>query len=159
MYKTGNYPPFPLHRHYHKNIQTQKETQLFRKNLQKEVRRENCDLQRISFCRRKMSISPSFSETGRFSGRRMPEKSNFSHTCSLLSQYLKEKGTFGDLSLGMTCNPQGKGIFVSFPSHRWKSVVFCHFLEKDLCRSCLVEPYVLFSCGTHLRFYLQCVLS
>ncbi|RWR79480.1 protein TIFY 10A [Cinnamomum micranthum f. kanehirae] len=56
-----------------------------------------------------MSISPSFSETGRFSGRRMPEKSNFSHTCSLLSQYLKEKGTFGDLSLGMTCNPHGKG--------------------------------------------------
>eukprot|EP00268_Persea_americana_P026775 TRINITY_DN2627_c0_g1_i1.p1 TRINITY_DN2627_c0_g1~~TRINITY_DN2627_c0_g1_i1.p1 ORF type:complete len:229 (+),score=29.94 TRINITY_DN2627_c0_g1_i1:268-954(+) len=56
-----------------------------------------------------MSISPSFSETGRFSGRRMPEKSNFSHTCSLLSQYLKEKGTFGDLSLGMTCNPKGEG--------------------------------------------------
>nr|GMD30266.1 protein TIFY 10A-like [Ipomoea batatas]GMD35375.1 protein TIFY 10A-like [Ipomoea batatas] len=35
-------------------------------------------------------------DSGRFSGQR----SNFSHTCALLSQYLKEKGSFGDLSLG-----------------------------------------------------------
>ncbi|KAK1308648.1 Protein TIFY 10B [Acorus calamus] len=35
---------------------------------------------------------------------RAPEKSNFSVTCSLLSQYLKEKGSFGDLSLGMKGN-------------------------------------------------------
>ncbi|KAI3447235.1 hypothetical protein Pfo_003900 [Paulownia fortunei] len=37
-------------------------------------------------------------DSGRFSGGR----SNFSQTCSLLSQYLKEKGSFGDLSLGLT---------------------------------------------------------
>lgn len=37
-------------------------------------------------------------DSGRFSGQR----SNFSHTCALLSQYLKEKGSFGDLSLGIS---------------------------------------------------------
>ncbi|KAL1216697.1 Protein TIFY 10B [Cardamine amara subsp. amara] len=40
-----------------------------------------------------------------FSGRRLPEKPSFSQTCSRLSRYLKENGTFGDLSLGMTCKP------------------------------------------------------
>ncbi|KAJ1418799.1 Tify domain [Sesbania bispinosa] len=38
-----------------------------------------------------------------------PEKSAFSQTCSLLSQYLKEKGSFGDLTLGMTCNNETNG--------------------------------------------------
>ncbi|KAG8487382.1 hypothetical protein CXB51_020906 [Gossypium anomalum] len=33
-----------------------------------------------------------------------PEKPMFKRTCSLLSQYLKEKGSFGDLTLGITCN-------------------------------------------------------
>ncbi|KAK2645064.1 hypothetical protein Ddye_020259 [Dipteronia dyeriana] len=40
---------------------------------------------------------------------KLPEKSSFSQTCSLLSQYLKEGGSFGDLSLGITCNIQSKG--------------------------------------------------
>jgi|UniRef100_A0A2N9I6F7 jasmonate ZIM domain-containing protein len=56
-----------------------------------------------------MSSSPEFVE---FSGQRparMPEKSSFSQRCSLLSQYLKEKGSFGDLSLGMTCNIEANG--------------------------------------------------
>ncbi|XP_068659839.1 protein TIFY 10B-like isoform X2 [Aristolochia californica] len=47
-----------------------------------------------------------------FSGRKMinaPEKSTFSQTCSLLSQYLKEKGSFGDVSFGMTCSKDDKG--------------------------------------------------
>ncbi|KAK1550574.1 hypothetical protein Q3G72_021291 [Acer saccharum] len=35
---------------------------------------------------------------------KLTEKSSFSQTCSLLSQYLKEGGSFGDLSLGITCN-------------------------------------------------------
>nr|AQA29554.1 jasmonate-zim-domain protein 1 [Camellia sinensis var. sinensis]QEG58832.1 jasmonate ZIM-domain 5 [Camellia sinensis] len=56
-----------------------------------------------------MSSSSGSADSGRFSGHRhssrVPEKSassSFSQTCSLLSQYLKEKkGTFGDLSLGM----------------------------------------------------------
>ncbi|KAF8388705.1 hypothetical protein HHK36_025385 [Tetracentron sinense] len=58
------------------------------------------------------STSPDFSETGRFSGRKpakAQEKSNFAQTMSLLSQYLKEKGTLGELSLGMSCNLEGKG--------------------------------------------------
>ncbi|KAK6131775.1 hypothetical protein DH2020_034471 [Rehmannia glutinosa] len=44
-------------------------------------------------------------DSGRFSGGR----SNFSQTCSLLSQYLKEKGSFGDLKLGLTQNLETKG--------------------------------------------------
>ncbi|KAK3213359.1 hypothetical protein Dsin_018065 [Dipteronia sinensis] len=41
---------------------------------------------------------------------KLPEKSSFSQTCSLLSQYLKEGGSFGDLSLGITCNVQPNGV-------------------------------------------------
>ncbi|KAL0374594.1 UNVERIFIED_CONTAM: protein TIFY 10A [Sesamum radiatum] len=44
-------------------------------------------------------------DSGRFSGGR----SNFSRTCSLLSQYLKEKGSFGDLTLGLAHNLETKG--------------------------------------------------
>ncbi|KAF8401117.1 hypothetical protein HHK36_014421 [Tetracentron sinense] len=64
-----------------------------------------------------MSSSPDFSETGRFLGRKLgkaPEKSNFAQTCNLLSQYLKEKGALGDLSLGMTRNLEGKGNSETF---------------------------------------------
>ncbi|KAG2717901.1 hypothetical protein I3760_03G195500 [Carya illinoinensis] len=50
-----------------------------------------------------MSNSPEFFE---LNGQRQ-ERPSFSHTCSLLSQYLKEKGSFGDLSLGMICNIEG----------------------------------------------------
>ncbi|XP_050260429.1 protein TIFY 10A isoform X2 [Quercus robur] len=54
----------------------------------------------------------SSSEFCEFSGQRqgkLPEKASFSQRCSLLSQYLKEKGSFGDLSLGMTCNIESNG--------------------------------------------------
>ncbi|KAJ4834727.1 hypothetical protein Tsubulata_007689 [Turnera subulata] len=52
-----------------------------------------------------MASSPEFVEfSGQKTGMRLPEKSSFSQTCNLLSQYLKEKGSFGDLGLGMTCN-------------------------------------------------------
>ncbi|KAF6176859.1 hypothetical protein GIB67_026546 [Kingdonia uniflora] len=71
-----------------------------------------------------MSISPDFSETSRFQGHRptrVAEKSNFSQTCNLLSQYLKENGGFGDLKL----TPEMKDVSVSrdlksmdlFPQH------------------------------------------
>nr|AGV54557.1 protein TIFY 10A-like protein [Phaseolus vulgaris] len=56
-----------------------------------------------------MSSSSEYSE---FSGQKpakSPEKSSFSQTCSLLSQYIKEKGSFGDLTLGMTCNTEPSG--------------------------------------------------
>ncbi|KAK4479016.1 hypothetical protein RD792_014525 [Penstemon davidsonii] len=44
-------------------------------------------------------------DSGRFSGG----KSNFSHTCNLLSRYLKEKGNFGDLNLGFSQSLEPKG--------------------------------------------------
>ncbi|KAJ4950934.1 hypothetical protein NE237_027766 [Protea cynaroides] len=60
-----------------------------------------------------MSSSSDNSESGNYFGRKMirkSEKPNFSQTCSLLSQYLKETGSFGDLmNLGVTCNLEGKG--------------------------------------------------
>lgn len=40
----------------------------------------------------------------------LPEKSSFSQTCSLLSQYLKEGGSFGDLSLGISSNIEANGV-------------------------------------------------
>ncbi|KAL8040197.1 hypothetical protein ABFX02_10G082500 [Erythranthe guttata] len=44
--------------------------------------------------------SSEIADSGRFSGGR----SSFSQTCSLLSQYLKQNGSFGDLTLGFTPN-------------------------------------------------------
>lgn len=60
-----------------------------------------------------MSSSSDFSEAGRLSGQKSAkeqEKSAFSQTCSLLSQYLKENGTFGDLSLGMMRKLEANGV-------------------------------------------------
>ncbi|XXG81639.1 hypothetical protein AAC387_Pa09g2221 [Persea americana] len=57
-----------------------------------------------------MSTPVDFSGSGRSSG----QKPSFSRTCSLLSRYLKEKGSFGDLSLGMTCNLDDKAKFEAF---------------------------------------------
>ncbi|KAG2254294.1 hypothetical protein Bca4012_057888 [Brassica carinata] len=56
----------------------------------------------------------SSAECWEFSGQRkrsLEKKPSFSQTCSRLSRYLKEKGSFGDLSLGMTCNPNVNGVF------------------------------------------------
>ncbi|KFK44057.1 hypothetical protein AALP_AA1G210400 [Arabis alpina] len=38
--------------------------------------------------------------------RRFSGKKSFSLTCTRLSQYLKENGSFGDLSLGIACKPE-----------------------------------------------------
>uniref|UniRef100_A0A1J3ISI8 Protein TIFY n=1 Tax=Noccaea caerulescens TaxID=107243 RepID=A0A1J3ISI8_NOCCA len=46
-------------------------------------------------------------------GRSFSRKPSFSLTCSRLSQYLKENGSFGDLSLGMACKPEVNGTFGS----------------------------------------------
>ncbi|CAN8292484.1 unnamed protein product [Cochlearia groenlandica] len=51
-----------------------------------------------------MSSSVDCSEIA--SGRRFSRKPSFSLTCTRLSQYLKENGSFGDLSLGMSCKPE-----------------------------------------------------
>ncbi|KAI4335184.1 hypothetical protein L6164_013854 [Bauhinia variegata] len=56
-----------------------------------------------------MSTSSEYSEFSSQKPTKLSEKSTFSQTCSLLSQYLKEKGSFGDLTLGMTCNIEGTG--------------------------------------------------
>lgn len=40
-----------------------------------------------------------------------PEKSNFTRRCSLLSRYLKEKGSFGNIDLGLFRKPDsGLGL-------------------------------------------------
>lgn len=57
-----------------------------------------------------MSSSPEFSDLSGQRQAKAPEKPSFSQKCSLLSQYLKEKGSFGDLRLGMTCNIEGNAI-------------------------------------------------
>lgn len=65
-----------------------------------------------------MSDSFNFSETVRFPGQRIgkvTERSNFAQTCNLLSHYLKEKGSFGDLSLGIKGKLEAKGTFEMFP--------------------------------------------
>ncbi|CAL0327868.1 unnamed protein product [Lupinus luteus] len=54
-----------------------------------------------------MSTSSQFSD---HKPLRLPEKTSFSHTCNLLSQYIKEKGSFGDLNLGITCNTEPSGL-------------------------------------------------
>ncbi|WJX96439.1 hypothetical protein P8452_77646 [Trifolium repens] len=54
-----------------------------------------------------MSTSSQYSA---FSGNnKSSEKSTFSQTCNLLSQYIKEKGTFGTLSLQNPCTLQPNG--------------------------------------------------
>ncbi|CAH8355832.1 unnamed protein product [Eruca vesicaria subsp. sativa] len=58
----------------------------------------------------------SSAECWEFSGqgkKLLEKKPSFSETCSRLSRYLKEKGSFGDLSLGMTCNPDVNGFGVT----------------------------------------------
>lgn len=74
-----------------------------------------------------MSNSPEFSD---FAGRKcgkLPDRSNFSQTCNLLSQFLKDKGRFGDLSLGMAGKSETKGRPESFRS----STMPFDLLNKD----------------------------
>nr|DAD43307.1 TPA_asm: hypothetical protein HUJ06_001537 [Nelumbo nucifera] len=69
-----------------------------------------------------MSRAPDLTETGRFAGwrpvRGLTEKSNFTQTCSLLSQYIKEKGSLGDLSLGIGSSLDGKGSILTSSSSK-----------------------------------------
>ncbi|KAK9280742.1 hypothetical protein L1049_003630 [Liquidambar formosana] len=59
-----------------------------------------------------MSNLPGVSENEKLAGRKSSgkalERSNFAQTCSLLSQYLKEKGSFGDLSREMAGKLEAK---------------------------------------------------
>ncbi|PON54284.1 Jasmonate-zim domain protein [Trema orientale] len=56
-----------------------------------------------------MSASSENTEISGQKPARFSEKPSFSQKCSMLSQYLKEKGSFGDLSLGMTCTIEPNG--------------------------------------------------
>lgn len=49
-------------------------------------------------------------EMGRNPGERSGAKSNFAVACSLLSQYVKEKGRIADLGLGMAPRSQETAI-------------------------------------------------
>jgi jasmonate ZIM domain-containing protein len=66
----------------------------------------------------------------RFTGK----KPSFSQTCSRLSQYLKENGSFGDLSLGMACKPDVNGKKPSLSPRSTSFFVFSvfYFLNLDL---------------------------
>ncbi|XP_010529816.1 PREDICTED: protein TIFY 10A-like [Tarenaya hassleriana] len=75
-----------------------------------------------------MSSSVELSE---FCGRRLPEKSSFSHKFSRLSRYLKENGTFGDLSLEMTCKPDVNGGSVMSRQPTTMNLFPCEAPSKD----------------------------
>ncbi|KAG9458023.1 hypothetical protein H6P81_002531 [Aristolochia fimbriata] len=72
-----------------------------------------------------MAGSQDFSGVSGWNIAKAPEKSTFSQTCSLLSQYLKEKGSFGDVSFGMTCSIDAKG-----KSEAYKSAATVDLLPK-----------------------------
>ncbi|KAJ0759282.1 putative transcription factor TIFY family [Helianthus annuus] len=65
-----------------------------------------------------MSSSSEVVDSMRYSGQntpvRAPEKSSFSQTCNLFSQYLKENNTFPDLTLGRSA-PQLTATMSLFP--------------------------------------------
>lgn len=64
-----------------------------------------------------MSSSSEIIDAGKFSGQKpakSPEKSSFSQTCSMLSQYLKEKRTLGDLSLGIGFESNGSYLLITY---------------------------------------------
>jgi len=70
----------------------------------------------------RMSSFPNTVSEARRSGK-APEKSSFSQTCSLLSQFLKEKRASGDSALGMGGKMEPKGrIFVP------QGISFCYCL-------------------------------
>lgn len=72
-----------------------------------------------------MSNSKQFLPEGRRPGKAPAERSNFTQTCNLLNQYLKEKGSLRDLNLGMNTkfeslctnlNPISSGPLKTFDS-------------------------------------------
>ncbi|KAJ0075611.1 hypothetical protein Patl1_33724 [Pistacia atlantica] len=54
------------------------------------------------------------------------KSSNFTQTCNLLSQYLKEKGNFGDFSRGIASKPEG----VEFETSRPQSATTMNLLPN-----------------------------
>ncbi|KAF9685325.1 hypothetical protein SADUNF_Sadunf03G0042800 [Salix dunnii] len=60
------------------------------------------------------SIS-SMAKLAQKSGRPQDQISNFAQKCNLLSQYLKERGSFGDISLGINGRAEVKGLETHTP--------------------------------------------
>ncbi|XP_010428492.1 PREDICTED: protein TIFY 10B [Camelina sativa] len=77
-----------------------------------------------------------------FSGR----KPSFSQTCSRLSRYLKEKGTFGDLTLGMTCKPDlnGGGGFAASRQPTMMNLFPCEVSGMDSLAGQDIKPKDMF---------------
>lgn len=74
----------------------------------------------------------------------LPEKSSFSQTCSLLSQYLKEGGSFGDLSLGISSNIEANGKVFNY--------IFVWLLRKSKRKlNSFLSSYI---CSSGLPSYL-----
>jgi hypothetical protein len=48
------------------------------------------------------------------SGKPQDQISNFAQKCNLLSQYLKERGSFGDISLGINGKAEIKGTLTNY---------------------------------------------
>ena len=82
------------------------------------------------------------SEIAELSGQKsvtMPEKASFSQKCNRFSQYLKEKGSFGDLSLGMTCNTEPNGMYWFY---LFVASFFCFFKKEiEFCFACYVPEF------------------
>ncbi|XP_019083374.1 PREDICTED: protein TIFY 10B isoform X2 [Camelina sativa] len=77
-----------------------------------------------------------------FSGR----KPSFSQTCSRLSRYLKEKGSFGDLTLGMTCKPDlnGGGGFAASRQPTMMNLFPCEASGMDSLAGQDIKPKDMF---------------
>ncbi|ESQ27653.1 hypothetical protein EUTSA_v10019039mg [Eutrema salsugineum] len=87
----------------------------------------------------------SSAECREFVARRLPEKKpSFSQTCSRLSRYLKEKGSFGDLSLGMTCKPDVNGGFAVSHQPKMMNLFPCEASRMDSSGAQDVKPKILF---------------
>jgi jasmonate ZIM domain-containing protein len=69
--------------------------------------------------------SSEIAESGRVAGQN--QKSTFAQTCSLLSQYLKENGSLGDLSLGLS----SRGFDSSPHGAPAKTMDFLPMIEKN----------------------------
>ncbi|EOA35627.1 hypothetical protein CARUB_v10020844mg [Capsella rubella] len=75
-----------------------------------------------------------------FSGR----KPSFSQTCSRLSRYLKEKGSFGDLTLGMTCKPDLNGGFAASRQPTMMNLFPCEASKMDSLDGQDIKPKKMF---------------
>lgn len=65
-----------------------------------------------------------------------PERSNFIHTCNLLSQFIKGKATIRDLNLGITSQSEIAGIFLRDLLYLWNFRTYspgCCKLNLEIC--------------------------